>query len=121
MGSKSILGRLTGRVWSGFTWLRIGIGGGLLWTRWWTVGFWHHGVSMNFKGIMFTGSTILRTRRTQEIRREDDDLWFSMILKDAVAASEGFCACNVSVYLFSECKGSPQNNFPYVFHIPKHW
>jgi hypothetical protein len=32
-------------VWSGFTWLRIGIAGGLLWMRWWTFGFWCHGVS----------------------------------------------------------------------------
>jgi hypothetical protein len=31
--------------WSGFTWLRIGIIGGLLYMRWRTFGFWHHGVS----------------------------------------------------------------------------
>jgi hypothetical protein len=30
MGSKWILGRLVGEVWSGFTWLRIGTVGGLL-------------------------------------------------------------------------------------------
>jgi hypothetical protein len=30
MGSKWILGRLVGGVWNGFTWLRIGIVGGLL-------------------------------------------------------------------------------------------
>jgi hypothetical protein len=30
MGSKWILGRLLGEVWSGFTWLRIGTVGGLL-------------------------------------------------------------------------------------------
>jgi hypothetical protein len=30
MGSKWILGRLVGGVWSGFTWLRIGTVGGLL-------------------------------------------------------------------------------------------
>jgi hypothetical protein len=30
MGSKWTLGRLVGGVWSGFTWLRIGAGGGLL-------------------------------------------------------------------------------------------
>jgi hypothetical protein len=30
MGSKWTLGRLAGRVWSGFTWLRIGAVGGLL-------------------------------------------------------------------------------------------
>jgi hypothetical protein len=32
-------------VWSGSTWLRIGTGGGLLWMRWWTLGFWCQGVS----------------------------------------------------------------------------
>jgi hypothetical protein len=32
-------------VWSGFTWLRLGSVGGLLWLRWWTFGFWRHGVS----------------------------------------------------------------------------
>jgi hypothetical protein len=30
MGSKWMLGRMAGRVWNGFTWFRIGIGGGLL-------------------------------------------------------------------------------------------
>jgi hypothetical protein len=45
MGSKWTLSRLAGRVWSGFTWLRIETGGGLLWTRWWTFGFWRHWVS----------------------------------------------------------------------------
>jgi hypothetical protein len=34
-----------GGVWSGFTWLRIGIVGGLLWMRWWTFGLWRHGLS----------------------------------------------------------------------------
>jgi hypothetical protein len=34
-----------GRVWSGFSWLRIGTGGGLLWMRWWTFGIWRHRVS----------------------------------------------------------------------------
>jgi hypothetical protein len=34
-------------VWSGFTWLRIGTVGGLLWMRWWTFGFWRHGLSNN--------------------------------------------------------------------------
>jgi hypothetical protein len=33
-----------GGGWSGFTWLRIGTVGGLLWMRWWTFGFWRHGV-----------------------------------------------------------------------------
>jgi hypothetical protein len=40
MGSEWILGRLVGDVWSGFNWLRIEAGGGLLWIRWWTFGFW---------------------------------------------------------------------------------
>jgi hypothetical protein len=44
MGSKWTLGDWLG-VWSGFTWLRIGTVGGLLWMRWWTLGFWRHGVS----------------------------------------------------------------------------
>jgi hypothetical protein len=26
-------------MWIGFIWLKIGTGGGLLWTRWWTFGF----------------------------------------------------------------------------------
>jgi hypothetical protein len=34
-----------GGGWSGFSWLRTGAGGGLLWVRWWTFGFWRHGVS----------------------------------------------------------------------------
>jgi hypothetical protein len=34
-----------GGVWSGFTWLRIGNVGGVLWMRWWTFGFWRHAVS----------------------------------------------------------------------------
>jgi hypothetical protein len=38
------LGRLPRRMWSGFAWFGIGIGGGLLWTRWWTFGFWRHGL-----------------------------------------------------------------------------
>jgi hypothetical protein len=45
MGSKWTLGRSVGGVWSGFTWLRVGTVGGLLWMRWWTFGFWRHGVS----------------------------------------------------------------------------
>jgi hypothetical protein len=31
-------------VWSGFSWPRIGTGGGLSWTQWWT--FWRRGVSI---------------------------------------------------------------------------
>jgi hypothetical protein len=34
--------RSAGRVWSGFSWLRIGTVGGLLWMRWWTFGFCRH-------------------------------------------------------------------------------
>jgi hypothetical protein len=46
MGSKRTLGSLLGGgVWSGFSWLGIGTVGGLLWMRWWTFGFWHHGFS----------------------------------------------------------------------------
>jgi hypothetical protein len=36
---------LSGGTWSGFTLLRIGAGGRLLWTRCWTSWFWRHGVS----------------------------------------------------------------------------
>jgi hypothetical protein len=32
-------------VWIGFDWLRTGIGGWLLWMRWWTFGFLRNGVS----------------------------------------------------------------------------
>jgi hypothetical protein len=46
MGSEWILGRLAwGGVWIGFDCLRTGTGGGLLWVRWWTLGFLRHGVS----------------------------------------------------------------------------
>jgi hypothetical protein len=34
-------------VWSGSSWLRIGTGGGLLWIRRWTCGFWCHEVSFS--------------------------------------------------------------------------
>jgi hypothetical protein len=37
--------RGTGWGWSGFNWLRIGIGCGLLWIRRWTFGYFRHGVS----------------------------------------------------------------------------
>jgi hypothetical protein len=44
-------------VWSGFSWLRIGTVGGLLWMRWWTFGFWRHGVSYNIFHAMSSKST----------------------------------------------------------------
>jgi hypothetical protein len=44
-GIKMDLREIRWGVWSGFTWLRIGTVGGLLWMRWWTFGFWCHGVS----------------------------------------------------------------------------
>jgi len=44
MGSEWALGRLAEGVC--VSWLRIGTGGWLLWTRWWTFWFWRHGVSM---------------------------------------------------------------------------
>jgi hypothetical protein len=31
-------------VWIVFTWVMIGTGGVLSWIRWWTFGFWRHGV-----------------------------------------------------------------------------
>jgi hypothetical protein len=47
MTSKWTLGRLVGGVWSGFTWLRIGTIGGLLWMRRWTLCFWRHRVGQS--------------------------------------------------------------------------
>jgi hypothetical protein len=44
-GVKIDLRQIGWGVRSGFTWLRIGTVGGLLWMRWWTFGFWRHGVS----------------------------------------------------------------------------
>jgi hypothetical protein len=44
-GIKMDLREVGWGVWSGFTWLRIGITGGLLWMRWWNFGFWPHEVS----------------------------------------------------------------------------
>jgi hypothetical protein len=38
------LGQIGWAMWSGFAWLRIGTGDELLWMRWWTFGFWRHGV-----------------------------------------------------------------------------
>jgi hypothetical protein len=55
MGSERSLGDWLRRVWSGFSWLRIGAGDGLLWMRWWTLGFCRHGVS-NYMGIDETKS-----------------------------------------------------------------
>lgn len=40
-----ILGRLTGGIWMGFRWLRVGTGGDLLRIRWWIFGFLRHGVA----------------------------------------------------------------------------
>jgi hypothetical protein len=37
-------GEIGWRVFSGFTWLRIGICGWFSLMRWWTFGFWRHGV-----------------------------------------------------------------------------
>jgi hypothetical protein len=45
MESEWILGRLAGRMLSGFKWLRIGASEGLLWMWWRTFGFWRQGVS----------------------------------------------------------------------------
>jgi hypothetical protein len=44
MGSKWILGRLVGGVWSGFTWLRIRTGGRII-NAVLTFWFWRHGVN----------------------------------------------------------------------------
>jgi hypothetical protein len=47
IGSEWILGRLAGRMLSGFNWLTIGSSGRLLWMRRWTCGFWRHGFSLS--------------------------------------------------------------------------
>jgi hypothetical protein len=44
-GSEWILGTLTEGAWSGFNYLRIWAGGGLLWIRRWTFWLWCHEVS----------------------------------------------------------------------------
>jgi hypothetical protein len=59
MGSEWILGRLG--VWSAISWLRIGAGGGLLWMRLWTFGFWHHGVRVSSKDFFYSGKPTLVT------------------------------------------------------------
>jgi hypothetical protein len=52
MGSEWISITLAERMLNGFNWLRLGTSGGL---RWWTAGFWRHGVS--YRSLY----TILRT------------------------------------------------------------
>jgi hypothetical protein len=44
-GIKMDLREIGWGVWSGFTWLRVGTGGGLLWMRWWTFGLCCRGVA----------------------------------------------------------------------------
>jgi hypothetical protein len=64
-------------VWSGFTWLRIGTIGSLLWMQWWTFGFWRHGVSWFVvvwvgKGLytcMFIYVIHMQTEQTGDINR----------------------------------------------------
>jgi hypothetical protein len=53
---------LEGRPWTGLTWLRIGTGGRLLWTRYWTFGFlkmrgtsWLAKNSLAFQEVLFHG------------------------------------------------------------------
>jgi hypothetical protein len=55
-GIKMDVRLVGGRVWSGFTWLRIGFVGGLLCMRRWTFGFWRHGVK----------SVLIHTTGTQD-------------------------------------------------------
>jgi hypothetical protein len=55
-------GRLAGGGWSGFSWLRIGTSGGLLWTRWWTFWFWRQGDNVLKKESETHELTILRIR-----------------------------------------------------------
>jgi hypothetical protein len=52
-------------VWSGFTWLRIGAVGGLLWMRWWTFGFWRHGASkLVFVLTIYLNEPLVKSRQT---------------------------------------------------------
>jgi hypothetical protein len=61
MGSEWILGRLVGeRFWNGLNWLRIGAGDGLLWMRWWTLGFWRHWVYSTSNSRYFGISVIYK-------------------------------------------------------------
>jgi hypothetical protein len=56
---------LVGGVWSVFTWLRIGIFGGLLWMRWWTFGFWRNGVSKlcdTYQSLLIRWGKLTQTR-----------------------------------------------------------
>jgi hypothetical protein len=60
------LGEIGWGVWSGFTWLRIEIVGGLLWMRWWTFGFWHHGVSW------LVNASVKRNRNPRQRQSSED-------------------------------------------------
>jgi hypothetical protein len=46
-------------VGTGSNWLRIGTSGGLLWTGWWTFGFFK--IARNFLNGSFSGRAQLRT------------------------------------------------------------
>jgi hypothetical protein len=52
IGSQWILGRLVGRMLSGFDWLRIGASGGMLWMLLWLFGFWRQGVSWSVSQLV---------------------------------------------------------------------
>jgi hypothetical protein len=59
-----------GGVCSGFTWLRIGIVGGLLWVRWWTFGFWGQEVSclcfrFQYLAMLFSSKTTTLSLQTK--------------------------------------------------------
>jgi hypothetical protein len=73
LGSEWVLGRLAEGVYNGSSWLRIGTSGGLLWIRWWTFGFWRHGVSFfsmyeSFceRGVIFLIYSFIFTLRTAD-------------------------------------------------------
>jgi hypothetical protein len=57
MGSEWILGRLAGGILSVFNLLRVGEVAGLLWIRWWTVGFWDYSQIHTGKQLPGDGNT----------------------------------------------------------------
>jgi hypothetical protein len=45
------------RVWIGFIWLTTGAGGKLMWMRWWILGFWRQGVSLESWSHLLSSGT----------------------------------------------------------------
>jgi hypothetical protein len=80
MGLKWTLGKLvSGRGWSGFTWLRVVTVGGLLWMRWWTFGFWRHWGRYLHVLSSFPGGIIVLVRRhgrTERVQNKGPVFWW---------------------------------------------